>query len=121
MAVHRRRAEKALLESEEKYRELVENINDILYTLDSDGTITYVSPMVHQFGYAPADVTGKSFLDFIHTDDVPEISRRFAEIRKGAINPFEFRLADKTGRYRQYKVQAARSFPGISFQGSGAS
>ena len=117
MAVNRRRAEKALLESEEKYRELVENINDILYTLDSDGTITYVSPMIHQFGYAPGDVTGKSFLDLVHTDDVPEISRRFAEIRKGAINPFEFRLADKAGKYRHARSSSRPVFSGNLFSG----
>ena len=77
--------------------------------------------MVHQFGYAPADVTGKSFLDFIHTDDVPEISRRFAEIRKGAINPFEFRLADKTGKYRQVREFKPPGLFRDLFSGSGAS
>ena len=73
--------------------------------------------MVHQFGYAPEDVTGKSFLDFIHTDDVPEISRRFAEIRKGAINPFEFRLADKTGKFRQVRSSSRPVFSGDLFSG----
>ena len=117
MAVKRRRAEKALLESEEKYRELVENINDVLYTLDTDGTITYISPMALQFGYAPADIIGRSFPDFIHTDDIPEISRRFAEIRKGVIAPFEFRLADTMGKYRHVRSSSRPVFSGNVFSG----
>ncbi len=118
MAVNRRRTEKALLESEEKYRELVENINDVLYTLDTDGRITYVSPMIHQFGYAPADVTGKAFLDLVYSDDVPEVSRRFAEIRKGVITPFEFRLADGLGKYRHVRCSSRPVFSGNIFSGT---
>jgi len=50
----RKAAENALLESREHYRNLVENLNDIILFIDPSGRITYISPVVEQaFGYGP--------------------------------------------------------------------
>ena len=74
----RKQAEEALRESEEKYRSLVENINDVLYTLDTQGNITYVSPVVERFSkYKVSDLIGKPFIPLIYPDDLPALLDRF--------------------------------------------
>jgi PAS domain S-box-containing protein len=51
--------ENALKESEEKYRNLVENINDIVWEVDTHGRFTYVSNAVRAIlGYEPSDMIG---------------------------------------------------------------
>ncbi len=66
----RKKAEEALRESEEKFRSFVESANELVYSLNPDGIISYVSPRVCvQLGYEIPDFIGKSSLFFVHPDD----------------------------------------------------
>jgi len=95
----RKKAEELLRASEEKYRALVENINDVFFTLDKQGNITYVSPVVEQLSkYKTGDLTGKPFTQLIYPDDLPDLLDRFTSLLSGQLTPWEFRVVDKDGR-----------------------
>ena len=52
--VQRKEKELALYQSEEKYRELIENIHDVIYEIDPKGVIKYISPSVERIvGFSP--------------------------------------------------------------------
>ncbi len=62
----RKLAKIALVESEEKYRHLVETSQDIIWSCDAEGHITFVNQAVKQiYGYEPEEMIGCSFGDFL--------------------------------------------------------
>lgn len=61
----RKRAENALIKSENKYRMLAENISDVIWTIDKDFKITYCSPSIEKLrGFTPEEVVGKG-MDYV--------------------------------------------------------
>lgn len=105
-ALERRRTEQELAESAAKYRNLVENTNDVIFTLDEAGRFTYVSPSVKAAtGYTPEEMIGDSFAHYAHGDDLPIIVENLQKLRLGITEPHEFRIIDK-----EYMVHYVRAF-----------
>ena len=91
----------ALRHSEEKYRDLVENSNEIIYTLDSSAIVTYISPAVEAIGgFKPEEVIGRRSTEFIHPDDIAEVAISLQKVLQGELDPTEYRLRTKSGGYR---------------------
>jgi PAS domain S-box-containing protein/putative nucleotidyltransferase with HDIG domain len=96
----RKLAEEALKQSEEKYRSLVENLNDVILTVNTEGHITYISPVIERFaGYKTVEIIGKPFMSYIHPEDLQGLLERFRRSLSGQIERAEFRLLRKDGTY----------------------
>ncbi|MDY7032232.1 MAG: response regulator [Thermodesulfobacteriota bacterium] len=55
----RAQLEKEIRETKEYFENLLENVNDIIYTVDTDGRITYVNKRVEDYGFSRNDLIGR--------------------------------------------------------------
>jgi PAS domain S-box-containing protein len=93
-----REIEDELRKSEERYRFLVENLNDVVFTVDTQGTVLYISPTIERITqYEAGELVGQPFMRFIHPDDLPGLLESFQRTLNGILEPHEFRVIDKDG------------------------
>ena len=96
----RKQVEEELRESRQRYRDLIENLNDVVFTLDPLGRFSYISPMIERIShYAVEEIAGQPFTRFIHPDDIQKAMNAFESILNGRSEPFEFRALDKDGTF----------------------
>ncbi len=98
-------AKENLKKSEEKYRNLVEESTEIIFSLTDTFHLHYVSPNVKQFlGYEADKVLGLSIFEFLNSEDLDVFQSILGESKDFlAENQFlEFRLRHKDGEYRVF-------------------
>ena len=73
----RKEMEKALKESEERFRQIVEQSGIWVWEIDANGLYTYASPVVEEvLGYKPEELVGKKyFYDVFYPDDREELKK----------------------------------------------
>lgn len=103
-------AESSLRDSEARYRELVESMEDVLYVVENDGRVTSLnSAFERQLGWKRDEWLGKHFAAFIHPDDLPmavEVQQRVFAGESPVILELRFRTS-----YGDWKVGELRARP----------
>lgn len=83
----RKRTEEALRDREAKYRLLAENQRDVVVAVAPDGTLTYCSPAVEEFGgYDAQEELGEPVTKYVATE---EDRRRVTEVIEAAVRDQE--------------------------------
>ena len=93
----KKQTEEALRLSEEKYRNIYENVADVIYETDNQGHLTSISPSVEKRGgYKPEELIGRSVTEFFV---FPEqyVTLDTLMIENGSVNDFEALLRKKDG------------------------
>ena len=105
-------AESKLRESEENYRLITENVNDLISVLNKKVRYEYINEQAHLeiLGYKKEDLLGKSIVSFVHPDDREIGIEMLKEGRKAGKEKGVFRVKHKDGHYLWVEVKGKLFF-----------
>ncbi|MBT3222106.1 MAG: PAS domain S-box protein [Proteobacteria bacterium] len=92
------KTQRALAASEARYRTMVDNVPDLIYTLDSDGRCSSINEFGQNLlGFSDALLVGRHFSELVHPDDVERVAAIFdraIEEKRWSARTERFRLLD---------------------------
>ncbi len=92
--------EKFLSDTKNKFRDLVEKNNGIIYCLNEFGIFDYVSPStLNILGYSHTELIGMPISDIVHPDDLEKLETTLSKIRTGNESTFNGRFLKKSKDY----------------------
>jgi PAS domain S-box-containing protein len=98
----RKRAEKKLQESEERFKNIAENALEFIWEVDVNGKYTYTNPVIEKIlGYRPEEIIGKKrFYDLFHPREKNQLKKAAFEVfkRLEPFREFENRNIHKDGK-----------------------
>ncbi|HID69844.1 MAG TPA: PAS domain S-box protein, partial [Desulfobacterales bacterium] len=99
MALDNARLYKKLHESEQRYREIVENVNEGIWILDEDGIIKFANRrLVDMLGYG--DLTGRSIYQLVKEESRERLLKIIMANLKDRLSKKEVLLKESNGGYR---------------------
>ena len=108
-ALERIRAEQALRDSEQRFRELFEGSPDAVFVEDPDGTVLDVNPAACRLhGLARADLIGQSVSNLVPPERREEVARDFKALVAGRLEQIEGASYTHDGRTVPVEVRASR-------------
>jgi PAS domain S-box-containing protein len=94
----RKLADKRLKESEEKYRQAVETLNEGIWKIDSNGYTVFVNPkMSEMLGYTAEEMQGKHLFEFMDDEWVKVAKNKLNKRQQGIKEQHEFIFRKKNG------------------------
>lgn len=93
--------------SERRYRLLAENASDIVWEINAEGVLTWISESITRvLGWLPDQVLGKSSLDLFHPEGRARASSNRDAVMRGAVVTDEFRMLRADGSTRWMALRA---------------
>jgi PAS domain S-box-containing protein len=84
---NRSRQEAIIMDSERKYRNLINTIDDMVLNIDPEGVILFVNPAVRKItGYAQEEMIGRNLLEFIYHGDIEDFLYRHRQSREASVH-----------------------------------
>ena len=81
---------------------LAELINDVIYILDREGVVEFINPAIEKVtGYAPEEVIGRPYVDFIFPADVSFVRQKFNELKAGIQSESDYRIVSRARYFPQ--------------------
>jgi len=112
MRAAHRRAQEALTDSEKRFRQMAENIRDVFFLLDADGTsMLYISPAYEEVSGRSCEslyANPESWIEAIHPDDRASTYEKYKKRMLAGNAEFEYRIVRPDGSIRWIKL---RGFP----------
>lgn len=107
----RKRAEELVIKGEQRYRRLIEQLNEGIWITDKEGITTYInSRILDILNFPHGEVIGKPFTSFITPEEIPFLNERMMIRMKGLSERYPLTFIARDGRKVYTDVSASPSF-----------